>query len=408
MRFDLVIREVSLAAGAALVDIGVRAGRIAALEPDIDTAGAEVHEGAGAFACTGFVDAHIHLDKACILERCTLCEGTLAEAVRETARAKAGFTEADVHARAARVVEMAILQGTQRMRSFVEVDPRAGLRSLAALRRIRDDYAFALDLELCAFAQEGLTNEPETLALLDAALAEGGDLVGGCPYTDPDPDRHVALIFDLAEQHGVPVDFHLDFDLDPAHTALPAVIAETERRGWQGMVTIGHVTNLSALPPARVSEIARRLAIAGIAIVALPATDLFLNGRGTDHLVPRGVAPVHRLAQEGVTAALATNNVLNPFTPFGDASLLRMANLYATLAQIGQDGELEQVFGMIGAAPARMLGAGHGLVPGGPADIVLLDAAGPAEAVRGPARALAGWKAGRRSFEAPRARLLRP
>lgn len=399
MPFDLIIRNARTQTDEPLVDIAVAAGRIAAIGSGMRCKAIEEADAGGLFAFPGFVDSHIHLDKACILDRCTICEGTLAEAISETARAKAGFQEADVHARAARVVERAISHGTTRMRTFVEIDPRAGFRSFEAIKRIREDYAFAIDIEICAFAQDGLTNEPETYAMLDRALADGADLVGGCPYMDPDPGRHVALVFDLAVSHDVAVDFHLDFDLDPARTNLPAVVAETVRRGWQGRVSIGHVTSLSAMAPGEVATVANLLVEAGIALTVLPATDLFLNGRAHDRLVPRGVAPAHLLAAAGVITSIATNNVLNPFTPFGDASLIRMANLYATVAHVSRPDDVRAVFDMVSRLPARILDAPHGLAVGMPADIVLLDCDGPEAAVREIAPVVAGWKAGRKSFD---------
>ncbi|TRL40276.1 amidohydrolase family protein [Rhizobium straminoryzae] len=398
MTFDLLIRNARLAAGPDLLDIAVAEGRIAALAAGLRCEAVEEVDARGALAFPGFTDAHVHLDKACILDRCRICEGTLAEAVRETAKAKAGFTEDDVYRRAARVVEKAIAHGTTAMRSFVEIDPRAGFRSFAALTRIRTDFAFAVDIQLCAFAQEGLTQEPETLAMLDRALADGADLVGGCPYTDPDPAEHIRLIFDLAEKHDVDVDFHLDFDLNPERTNLPAVIAETARRGWGGRVTIGHVTNLAAMLPERVEAIGRALAEAGIALVALPATDLFLNGREMPVLTPRGVAPLHRLAGEGVVTAVATNNVLNPFTPYGDGSLIRMANLQANVAQVSRGEDLALAFDMVTSLPGRIINRSRRLEAGGEATIVLVDAADPGSAVREVARVIGGWKSGRKSF----------
>ncbi|MFS2151788.1 amidohydrolase family protein [Rhizobium sp. Rhizsp42] len=396
--FDLVIRNVRVEEDGALVDIAVHDGLIAAIEPNFRCDAVSDVDGKGSFAFGGFVDTHVHLDKACILDRCSICEGTLAEAVRETARAKSGFTVDDVYERAARVVEKAISHGTVRMRTFVEIDPRAGFRSFHAIKRIRADYAFAIDIEICAFAQDGLTSEPETLAMLDAALADGANLIGGCPYTDLDPEAHIASIFELAVKHDVPVDFHLDFSLDPKKTDLPAVIAATKRHGWQGRVSIGHVTNLSALPEASVIEIAKNLSEAGIALTVLPATDLFLNGRGHDHLVPRGVAPAHILAAHGVVTSIATNNVLNPFTPYGDASLIRMANLYANVSQLSRDVEISGVFDMVGRSAARQLGLPYGLTVGEEATIILIDTAGPKAAVREIGRVVAGWKAGRSSF----------
>ncbi|TBW41393.1 amidohydrolase [Siculibacillus lacustris] len=406
MRVDLLLRNARIAGAAGPIDIAVVDGRIAALAPDLVCEAVESEDLGGCFAFPGFVETHIHLDKAGILGRCRLCEGTLAEAVAETARAKAGFTEDDVHARASRVVAAAILHGTTRMRTFVEVDPRVGLRSLAAIRRVRDDFAGAIDLEICAFAQEGLTQEPETERLLDAALAAGADLIGGCPYTDPDPDGHIIRIFALARRHGVDVDFHLDFDLDPSWSHLPQVIAETERNGWGGRVTVGHVTKLAMAAQDEVEATARRLAEAGVALTVLPATDLFLTGRDLDRARPRGVAPAHLLAAAGVVTSIATNNVSNPFTPYGDASLLRMANLYANVAQLASDDDLAGVFDMVGASAAKLVRQDWGLRVGGPADVVVLDAPDAVTALREIAPTVAGWKRGRKSFERPRARLL--
>ncbi|WP_321385767.1 amidohydrolase family protein [Rhizobium sp.] len=397
-QYDLIIRNVRIDDQASTVDIAIKDQVIAAIGPGLRCNAVKDFDAGGAYAFGGFIETHIHLDKACILDRCTLCAGTLTEAVQQTAQAKSGFTESDVYSRAAKVVEKAIVAGTTHMRSFVEIDPRAGFRSFEALKRIKADYAFAIDIELCAFAQEGLTQEPETFAMLDDALAQGADLIGGCPYTDPDPAAHVALIFDLAVKHNVAVDFHLDFDLQPDSTNLPAVIEQTDRHGWGGRVSIGHVTNLSAMTPEAVDAIGHSLAKAGIALTVLPATDLFLTGRGVQTLVPRGIAPAHRLANLGVVTTVATNNVLNPFTPFGDASLIRMANLYANVAQLSFDADIQRVFEMVSSAGNRLLNRAAPLEVGSIATLVLLDCAGPVDAVREIARVIGGWKAGRKTF----------
>ena len=404
---DLVISNVRIAGREGCLDIGIKDGRIATIEHALAT-DAPRQDMCGCFAFGGFVDSHIHLDKACILDRCLICEGTLEEAVRETAKAKVAFTTEDVYARAARVVENAILNGTTAMRTFVEVDPRAGFRSLEAIRQIRRSYAWAIDIQICAFAQEGLTNEPEAADMLDRALTDGADLIGGCPYTDPDPQAHITRIFDLAERHDVDVDFHLDFDLNPSGSAIPIVVAETERRGYGGRVSIGHVTKLSAMPAQAAGELAARLADAGIAVTVLPATDLFLLGRDRDHLIPRGLAPAMLLAANGVTVTAATNNVLNPFTPYGDASLGRMANLLANVAQLSRDDDIGRVFDMVTVNAARLMRRDYRIEPGAPADIVVADAADPLSMIREIRQPIAGWKNGKQTFIRPQPRLLHP
>ncbi|NTE87930.1 amidohydrolase family protein [Agrobacterium rubi] len=404
--FDLVLRNARLPGQHGLVDIAVKDGRIAAIGANFRCDAVTEEDVEGNFAFPGFVDSHVHLDKACILERCTICEGTLEEAVRETAKAKAGFSQDDVFERASAIVRQAITHGTTRMRTFVEIDPRAGMRSFAAIKRVRERFAFAIDIQICAFAQEGLTQEPETEEMLDEALRTGANLVGGCPYTDPRPEEHIARIFALARRHDVDVDFHLDFSLDPAKTDLPAVIKATHANGYGGRVTIGHLTNLSALDSAERSIIARKIAAAGIAVTVLPATDLFLMGRDRKSNIPRGVTPAHLLLADGVQAAIATNNILNPFTPFGDASLGRMANLYANVMQLSRDEDMDEVFAMVSTRAAAIMRADYGLAVGAPADIVILDAPDQRAAIRSIAPARAGWKAGRKTLVRARPEIL--
>jgi cytosine deaminase len=141
----------------------------------------------------------------------------------------------------------------------------------------------------------------------------------------------------------------------------------------------------------------------------LPSTDLFLMGRDRDHMIPRGIAPAHRLVAAGVNCSISTNNVLNPFTPYGDCSLIRMANLYANAAQIGDPASLSLCLEMISSRAARLLNhADYGLAPGNPADLVVFDAADPASVIAELAPPLMGFKNGRRSFTREPVRLHGP
>jgi cytosine deaminase len=406
---DLVLRQIRIAGGDPTpLDIAVTDGRIAAIGADL-AADAPQERLDGRLVIAGFVDSHIHLDKSCILERCRAEEGTLAEAIAAVAAAKRGFTEADIYARARRTLEKAIVQGTTRMRTHVEVDPRVGLAGFEAVRRLARDYRWAIDLQICVFPQEGLINDPGAEELLIEACERGADLIGGCPYTDSEPPTHIDRIFDIARRFDLDIDFHLDFDLDPSWMHLDEVCRQTEARRWGGRVAVGHVTKLAAIDSQRLAAIGRRLADAGIALTVLPATDLFLMGREHDHHVPRGVAPAHRLIEHGVTCSLATNNVLNPFTPFGDCSLVRMANLYANVAHVGRPADMEACLAMITTLPARLMNLkDYGIAVGHPADLVVLDSRDPALAVAELAPPLTGFKRGRRSFTRAAAMLHRP
>jgi cytosine deaminase len=406
---DLVLRQTRILGRTHVpMDIGIRGGRIAAIEPEI-VADAPSEQLGGRLVVPGFVDTHIHLDKSCILDRCRSEQGTLAEAIAEVAAAKRAFTEDDVYERGRRTLEKSIAQGTTHMRTHVEIDPRIGRRSFEAIRRLKRDYAWAIDLEICAFPQEGLINDPGTEELLIGACESGADLIGGCPYTDSAPDEHIARIFAIAERFDLDIDFHLDFDLDPSWMHLDEVVRRTERDRRGGRVTVGHVTKLSAIGRDRLAAIGNRLADIGVAVTVLPSTDLFLMGRGCEHSIPRGVAPAHTLLDHGVTCSLATNNVLNPFTPFGDCSLIRMANLYANIAGIGRPADMANCLEMITVHPARLMNLpDYGIAVGGPADLVVLDCMNPASAVAELAQPLIGIKNGRRSFTRPQAVLHRP
>jgi cytosine deaminase len=398
MPLDLVLRNARIhGRGSATFDIGIAGGTIAEVGRIATDAPAE--DVGGRLVTAGFVETHIHLDKSCILDRCHPEKGTLQEAIAQVAAAKRAFTEDDVYERGRRTIEKAIVQGTTHMRTHVEVDPRIELRSFAAIRRLKRDYAWAIDLEICVFPQEGLVNDPGTEDLLIAACEAGANLIGGCPYTDSDPHGQIARIFAIARRFDVDIDFHLDFDLEPARMDLTEVCRQTDAFQYGGRVAVGHVTKLSALPPDQFAEIARRLADAGVAVTVLPATDLFLMGRDCDHNVPRGVTPAHKLAEYGVICAFATNNVLNPFTPFGDCSLVRMANLYANIAQVGATHELAACLDLVTTQPAKLMNLrDYGVAAGNPADLIVLDCSDAAMAIAEVAHPLLGFKRGRRSF----------
>lgn len=361
----------------------------------------------GAMVLPGLVETHIHLDKACIMSRCDLQQGTLSEAVEQTRQAKRDFTEEDVYQRGANVLHKAIVQGTSYMRTHVEIDPQIGLTGFNAIRRLQADFAHAITLEICVFPQEGLLNNPGTEALLCQALEQGAEVLGGCPYTDSDPEGQIERLFELAARYDRCLDFHLDFDLSPQGMTLEKVIECTRRFQRAGRVTVGHVTKLSALPAERIDALGDALAQAGVQVTSLPSTDLFLTGREHFHHKPRGVAPLARLDACGVTCSISSNNIGNPFTPYGDASLVRQANLFANVTQLGTASELLRCLAWVSSESAKILRLeNYGLTPGCHADFVVFDAPSPSAVIAEISQPLMAFKAGRQTFERPAARLL--
>lgn len=409
MGFDLVVRNARLAShGSETVDIAVSAGRIAGIAPRF-TADAPSVDAGGRLAVPGLIETHIHLDKSCLLGRCRCETGSLQEAIGLVADAKRAFTEEDVYARASRTLEKALVNGTMRMRTHVEVDPRIGLTSFRALLRLKQAYSWAIDMQLCVFPQEGLLDDPGCEDVMRQALRDGADVVGGAPYMDKDSHGQIARIFAMARDFDVDIDFHLDFGLDPSHLDVEEVCRLTDLYGWGGRVAVGHVTKFSSVPPAKLDAIGAMLAASGVAVTVLPSTDLYLTGRDRDHDIPRGVTQAHRLLEKGVTCSISTNNVLNPFTPFGDCSLVRMANLYANIAQVGSESGLASCLDMVTAQSAKLLNLDdYGIAEGNSADIVLLDAPAPSTAIAELAQPVLGIKRGERTFTRALPELHRP
>jgi len=390
------------------LDVGIEGGRIAVIAPGL-AADAASFDATGHLICPGLIESHIHLDKSRIIDRCAPQERSSLSPVKGVTPLKPDMSVEDVHARAARTLEQCILHGTTRMRTQVEVDPGIGLRGFEGVQALIAEYRWAIDIEICAFPQEGLISYPGTDELLVEALKRGAKVIGGAPRYDSDEHGQIRRIFELAREFDVDIDMHLDVGPTPDAMNIHLVreLTDTYRRG--GRVVVGHMAKLSLMPPEQLAPLARDLANSGIAVTVLPATDLFLMGRDQVHSVRRGVADANFLIEHGVNCSLSSNNILNPATPYGDCSLVRMANLYANVLQLDRPGQLRECFRMLTDRSARLLNMeDYGLIPGRPADIVVIDAETPEQAVAEISRPLAVFKNGKRTVTWHRPELLRP
>ena len=357
---DLIIRNARLAGHPSgdPHDIGIARGRIVAIERHL-AAEAAVYDAEGRLACPGLIETHIHLDKSRIIDRCAPQDRAKLSPVFGVTPVKKDMTVEDVHARAALTLEQCILHGTTRMRTQVEVDPGIGMRGFDGVAALIAEYKWAIDIEICVFPQEGLISYPGTDELLVEGLKRGVKVIGGAPRYDKDPAGQIERIFELAREFDVDIDMHLDVGNTPDNMDIHQVRALTDKYQRGGRVVVGHMAKLSLLPPAEMAALAKSLADSGIAVTVLPATDLFLMGRDQDHSVRCGVADANLLAAHGVTCSLSSNNILNPATPYGDCSLVRMANLYANVLQVDRPAQLRECFDMLDAligAPAQSQG----------------------------------------------------
>jgi cytosine deaminase len=389
-------------------DIGAAGGKIVAIDRGLAGA-ADTYDAGGRLACAGLIETHIHLDKSRIIDRCPPEAAREIGPMRQVAALKPIFTVEDVRARAERTLIECILNGTTRMRTQVEVDPAIGMRGFDAVQSLIADYSWAIDIQICVFPQDGLTNYLGTDELLVEALERGAKVIGGAPRYDTDPAAQIRRIFELAREYDVDIDMHLDVGNTPDALLIHTVCELTERYRRGGRVVVGHMAKLSMIPPDQLAVLARRLADIGIAVTVLPATDLYLMGRDQDHNVRRGVADANFLIGHGVECSLSTNNVLNPATPYGDCSLIRMANLYANVLQIADPTQLRECFAMLTERSARLLNLtdDYGLAVGNPA-IVVIDAETPEQTIAEVRQPLAVYKRGRKTAVRHPPELIRP
>jgi cytosine deaminase len=407
---DLIIRNARLADHRSheITDIGVANGRIVAIQRELSGEG-EVYDAEGRLACPGLIESHIHLDKSRIIDRCAPQERTQLSPIKAVAPLKKSMTVEDVRGRAEQTLKQCIMHGTTRMRTQVELDPGIGMRGFDAIMSLIDDYRWAIEIEICVFPQEGLTNYPGTEELLVQGLKRGARVIGGAPRYDTDRAGQIERIFALAREFDVDIDMHLDVGDTPDAMDIHLVRNLTQKYKRGGRVVVGHMAKLSLLPPDRVTAIARELADVGIAVTVLPATDLFLMGRDQDYSIRRGVADANLLLEHGVNCSLSSNNILNPATPYGDCSLIRMANLYANVVQIDRADQLRECFRMLTDRSASLLNIrDYGFGVGHPADVVIINAQSPEQAISEIAQPVAVFKNGRQTVRWDLPQLLRP
>ncbi len=412
MALDLVIRNARLSsagAGNPTVDIGVQDGIIVAVEPKL-AAGGPQHDAGGKLVSPGLIESHFHLDKAMTIDRTPLQPNRMArDHMERTASIKHTFTLEDIYARAQATLEQCLLHGVTHMRTQVEVDPNVGLLGFEAVEQLRKDYAWAIYIQPCVFLQEGWTDVPGADENLVGCLERGAPVVGGGIRYDKDGPGQIRRVFELAQHYDIDVDFHLDGGYDVDDLDYPQVCEITERIGWQGRVAFGHGSKFSCMPVKQQAAVGKRLGESGVSLAVLPATDIFNAGRHMEHSVMRGVTDANTLIENGANCMIATHNVLNAFTPYGDCSLTRIANLYANIVQRYGPDDLGVCFEMITERAAKMMRiSDHGIAVGKAADLVVWGEELPSDVIAKCALPLAGFKRGRRIFSRELPTLQRP
>jgi cytosine/adenosine deaminase-related metal-dependent hydrolase len=361
----------ALLADASLADMRIDKGLVAAIAPAGTLASVSI-DLAGALLVPGFVDGHIHLDKTLLglpYQRHRPGDTVALRITREKELRRDLCYP--VEQRAKHLIACAVACGTTALRTHVDIDTEIGLTGLEALLGVREAVRELIEIEIVAFPQSGILSDPGTADLLDNAIREGADLVGGLDPAgiDNDIDGHLETIFGIAERHGVGLDIHLH-DPGPLGCFELQLIAErTAACGLGGRVAVSHAFALGAVDDVEFDRTAKALAGAGVAIMT--------NGPG-----PVPMPPVKRLVAAGVTVFAGSDNIRDAWSPYGNGDMLERAMLIGYRQGFLADADLELAFDLANGAAARILGlAGHGVKVGAAADLVAIPAGCIAEAV---------------------------
>jgi cytosine deaminase len=384
---DILVKNVALWGTEGLCDLGIANGHFVTIGPAgaPGTAAGLTLDADGRLAVPGFVEPHIHLDKALISERAPVnVSGTLTEAIEILWEIKRDYTVDEIADRASRALARALENGISRLRTHVDVDPIGGTRPAEGLIRARERFRELMDIQIVAFPQEGIVKSPGTEALMREVMRRGVDVVGGMPFNEASPAdsrRHIEIVFDIAREFDADIDMHVDETDDPMARTLEVLAELTIKNGWQGRVTAGHTCALASYPRAYADHVIGRLREANVHMIANPATNLMLQGRLDDYPKRRGVTQVKELLAAGVNVACGQDCVHDTFYPFGQNDPLEIGFLLCHASQMSQPAEIRSVMEMVTTNGARALRVKDFAVRlGAVADMVVLEARDAREA----------------------------
>ena len=389
--FDLTVRNATLPDGRKL-DIGIRDGRIAALEHELAGEAGRTIDAQGMLASPPFVDIHFHMDATLSLGNPRLNQsGTLLEGIALWGELKPLLTPEAVAERALRYCDLAVSQGLLAIRSHVDIcDDR--LTAVDALLDVKQKVAPYIDLQLVAFPQDGYFRSKTAAQNLDRALDKGIDVVGGIPHferTMEDGARSIEVLCDIAAERGLRVDMHCDETDDPMSRHIETLTAETQRLGLHGRVTGSHLTSMHSMDNYYVSKLLPLMAEAQVHAVANPLINIVIQGRHDTYPKRRGMTRVPEMRSCGINVAFGHDCVMDPWYSLGSADMLDVAHMALHLAHMTSREAMRYCYDAVTANAAKVMGLeGYGLEIGCNGDLVVLQAADPIEAIRLKARRL--------------------
>ncbi len=384
--FDLVIKNANLPDGRHGIDIAVNDGRIVEVDPTSPPFGDETIDATGCLVSPPFVDPHFHMDATLSLGLPRLNEsGTLLEGIALWGELKPHLTVEAIKQRAHALTKWSIAKGVLAIRSHVDVcDDR--LLAVEALLEIRQEIAPWIDLQLVAFPQDGYLRSPTAAANLKRALDMGVDVVGGIPHferTMADGAASVTALCEIAARRGLLVDMHCDETDDSMSRHIETLIYETQRLGLQGRVAGSHLTSMHSMDNYYVSKLLPLMAEADVTAIPNPLINATIQGRHDTYPKRRGLTRVKEMTEQGINVALGHDCVMDPWYSLGSHDMLEVAHMAVHTGHMTGVGQMQAMFKAVTENSAKVMHLdGYGLEPGCNADMVILQARDPIDAIR--------------------------
>ena len=384
--FDLIVRNANLPDGRKGVDIGIQGGKIIALEHNLQAQAGEEIDATGRLVSPPFVDPHFHMDATLSLGLPRMnISGTLLEGIALWGELRPIVTKEELVDRALRYCDLAVTQGLLFIRSHVDTsDPR--LVTVEAMIEVREKIAPYIDLQLVAFPQDGYYRSPGAIDTLNRALDMGVDIVGGIPHferTMGEGTASVEALCRIAADRGLPVDMHCDETDDPHSRHIETLAAETIRFGLKGRVAGSHLTSMHSMDNYYVSKLIPLMAEAEINVIPNPLINIMLQGRHDTYPKRRGMTRVRELMDAGLNVSFGHDCVMDPWYSMGSGDMLEVGHMAIHVAQMAGIEDKKKIFDALTVNSAKTMGLeGYGLEKGGNADLVILQARDPVEALR--------------------------
>lgn len=327
----------------------------------------------------GFVDAHMHLDKAYSLPFVRNRSGTLLEAIRNYRAVADTFSKETIRERIVKAALRSASFGSVVLRSHLDVPFHLGrdiaMRSVEAALEARELVGGLVDIQYYPMFFHDPAAEAELTDFASETLRMGIDGVGGAPHLASDPDANIAWAMGLAAAFDRPIDLHIDESDDPSVKTIDMYCDHVRRHDYGGRATAGHLCSLSAMEHGEAERLIGKMASSGVSAVTLPAVNLYLQGRGDRGNVRRGVTRIRELAEAGVRVAAASDNIQDPFHPFGRGDMLQIGLMTSYAAHLAGEEDIPAVLRMLTYVPAEVTGLReYGIQPGYPARFAAFDA----------------------------------